>query len=78
MVEVRPRHVFALLTLFWAMWLYTEVSEYISRQEQIDSLKRHIEDIEEFKKKGDRFTADDGQALENRIERLEKEIEQHD
>ena len=66
--DIKPRHVFALLVVFWAAWLYTEISEYIERQDQWES-------VNQFMNKGDRFSREDGDALEARIEALEETVE---
>ena len=64
--KVRALHVFALLLFFWCAWLYTEVTEYISRSE-------HEAEVDAFMSRGDRFTLEMGEALEARITELENE-----
>jgi len=70
-VDIGPRHVFALLVLFWAAWLYTEISEYLERQDQWES-------VNQFMSKGDRFSREDGAELEARIEALEDKLGEYD
>ena len=65
---IELRHVFWILALFWAMWVYSEVSEYRARAE-------HEVKVNEFMNRGDRFTKQRGDELEARIERVEKEVE---
>ena len=65
MVTVKSSHVFALLTLFWAAWVYTEVSEYLERRE-------FNSEINDFMHRGDRFTAEDGIELNKRLDAVEK------
>lgn len=61
-------HILIILIIFWSMWLYTEVSEYIERQ-------TFNTRVEAFMRTGDRFTFEDGQFLKKRIKKLEDEIE---
>jgi len=53
--------------VFFAMWLYTEVTEYEAR----DKFYREVDD---FMHKGERFTADQGRALQARIDELERRL----
>ena len=66
--RIRPGHVFALLSIFWIAWLYTEVSEYIEREE-------FIEEMMAFKNRGSRNTAEQGYELCKRIVVLEKRLD---
>lgn len=65
--QIKPKHVFTLLFIFWCAWLYTEIAEKRER----DSF--YIE-VSEFMGDGARFTSDDGKALEARIKKLEQEL----
>ena len=65
MITVKQSHVFLLITLFWACWIYTEVTEYISRKE-------FVSEINDFMYRGDRFTAEDGRELNKRLDAVEK------
>ena len=64
--KIRALHIFTLLLVFWCAWLYTEVTEYISRSE-------HEAEVDAFMSRGDRFTLEMGEALEARITELENE-----
>ena len=55
----------ALLCMFLAAWLYTEIVEHQERDKRWNY-------IEGFVLKGERFTAEDGRMLEARIRRLEE------
>ena len=55
----------AIILIFFAAWLYTEVTEYIERDE-------FYVEVTDFMYKGDRFTSEDGQELLHRIEELER------
>jgi hypothetical protein len=63
------KYQWVLLLVFFAMWLYTEFTEYNERD-------AFYQEVSNFMYKGERFTADDGRALKARIEKLESEIEQ--
>ena len=65
--EVRSKHVFTLVLIFWLAWLYTEVSEKLER----DAFQN---EVDEFMHKGGRFTHDDGAKLERRITEIEERI----
>jgi len=65
--DVNPAHIFILLFAFWAMWLYTEISEHGQR----DAFNS---EVKTFMTRGGRFTAEDGAALEQRIENLERAV----
>lgn len=66
--KVRAIHVFALLLMFWCAWLYTEITEHISRS-------AHEAEVDAFMSRGDRFTREMGAELEARIIKIEKEID---
>jgi len=58
-------HVFWLVFVYMSMWLYTEVHEYIERDD-------FFNEVDEFIHAGDRFTKEDGDALEERVRELEE------
>jgi len=64
--KIRALHIFTLLLVFWCAWLYTEVTEHISRS-------AHEAEVDAFMSRGDRFTREMGEELEARITELEKE-----
>ena len=64
----RDTLIIAMLTVFMSMWVYTEISEYITRD-------LFTAEVNEFMHKGDRFTNEDGDALSERIDVLEKKHE---
>ena len=64
--KIRAIHVFMFLLFFWCAWLYTEVTEYISRSE-------HEAEVDAFMNRGDRFTREMGDELEARIQVLESQ-----
>jgi hypothetical protein len=66
--SVKIWHVMLVLGLFWAMWLWTEFTEDTQRTQFQES-------VHAFMNRGDRFTAQDGKVLRERIEKLEKELE---
>jgi len=69
--KIKPPHVFMLLFVFWSLWLYTEVTEYVGRA-------AFATEVKEFMKPGPRFTAEDGAELAERLHALEareKELE---
>lgn len=53
-----------VLVIFFTLWLYTEITEYIERD-------MFQENVTEFMNKGDRFTGSQGKLLEERIKKLE-------
>ena len=63
--KISALHIFTLLLVFWCAWVYTEVTEYISRSE-------HEAEVDAFMSRGDRFTKEMGEALHQRIEALEE------
>lgn len=65
--QIESKHVFFLLLLFWVAWLYTEVTEYYSRD-------TFTAEVTEFMYRGDRFTKDDGDALKMKILSLEEQL----
>ena len=66
--KIEPNHVFMLTALFIGAWVYTEVSEYIDRQ-------RFAEEVSDFMHKGDRFTQEEGDAMERRLDIIEARLE---
>ena len=64
--KIKPLHIFTLLLVFWCAWVYTEVTEHISRS-------AHEAEVDAFMSRGDRFTREMGENLEKRIVELEKE-----
>ena len=42
--RLTPNHVFVLLSVFWGMWLYTEITEYLKRTEFHEDVENFIED----------------------------------
>ena len=67
-MRVRPLHTFLLLLLFWCAWLYTEICEKLERDE-------FNSEVHSFMYRGERFTSEDGRALEARIRALEEDRE---
>ena len=63
--EIKPRHVFVSLVVFWVMWVYVAVENYIERE-------HFRSEVTEFIQPGPRFTAEDGAKLEARIKALEE------
>ena len=59
--KVTPLHVFLLLTIFLGGWVWTEVQEYIDRE-------NFGVEVYEFMNRGDRFTTEDGEVLKSRLE----------
>ena len=66
MTKIAPKHIFAFLLMFWAAWLYTEISEFISRE-------TFETDVTDFMGAGDRNTKEMGSALCERVAHLERE-----
>ena len=64
--KIKALHIFTLLLVFWCAWLYTEVTEHISRS-------AHEAEVDAFMSRGDRFTREMGENLEKRIVELENE-----
>ena len=64
--KISALHIFTLLLVFWCAWVYTEVTEYISRSE-------HEAEVDAFMNRGDRFTKEMGENLEARIQALESQ-----
>jgi hypothetical protein len=60
-----PRLNTVILLLFFVFWLYTEIQESKARNEW-----------QEFTRAGARFTAEDGEAMSARIDRLERGIDE--
>ena len=58
--HIKPVHVFLLISVFLWVWVYTEVEERIERE-------KHRLAVDDFMTKGDRFTREDGKALEARL-----------
>ena len=58
--QIKPVHVFLLISVFLWVWVYTEVEERIERE-------KHRQQVDDFMRKGDRFTGEDGKALEAQI-----------
>ena len=56
----------AVLLVFFAAWLYTEVKEAFERTD-------YQERMESFMSAGGRFTNEDGEALRKRIDEIEEE-----
>ena len=65
---VKAWHLLVVLSLFWFMWLYQEWRGNTQR----DSFESAVHT---FMNRGNRFTADEGKALRERIEKLEQAIE---
>ena len=64
--DIRPVHVFSLLSFFTIVWVVSEVREHLQRQ-------AFAKTVESFMSAsgpdaGNRFTSDDGMALERRLE----------
>ena len=64
---IESKHVMWILTMFWAMWLYTEVTEYVSRD-------KFVVEVTDFMHKGGRFTHEDGDILSARIDQIEARL----
>ena len=60
-----PEINFAILIIFGSAWLYSEIVETQLRE-------RQAKEMTEFMRVGSRFTHEDGDRLEARIERLEE------
>ena len=62
--KVSAGHVFVLLFMFWSFWVYTEITEYVSRD-------KFAKEVKEFMRKGDRNTLEQGYQLCLRLNHLE-------
>jgi len=62
-----PKGHVVLLMVFFGMWLYTEIAEYMER----DTFQQQVHN---FMYKGERFTADQGRAMNKRIAELEAKV----
>jgi hypothetical protein len=56
-----------LIIIFFAFWIWTEVTEYYARAE-------HMARVDKFMNKGDRFTLERGIGLEEDIGELQERI----
>ena len=65
--------ILALVIIFMAMWVYTEVDEYSERVNFMEHVEADLEDLKEFRSVGTRFTQEDGIELEERIKELEQQ-----
>lgn len=65
---VKAWHLLVVLGLFWGMWLYQEWRGN-ARRDSFESA------VHAFMNRGNRFTADEGQVLRERIEKLEQAVE---
>lgn len=65
--------ILALVIIFMAMWVYTEVDEYSERVNFMEHVEADLEDLKEFRSVGNRFTQEDGIELEARIKELEQQ-----
>ena len=65
--------ILALVIIFMAMWVYTEVDEYSERVNFMEHVEADLEDLKEFRSVGNRFTQEDGIELEERIKELEQQ-----
>lgn len=65
---VKAWHLLLVLGMFWAMWIYREW-ETKSTQQDFETA------VHAFMNRGNRFTADEGQVLRERIEKLEQAID---
>ena len=65
--SVRPMHVAILLLGFWSVWLYTEIQEY-----RVSA--RKWQEIESFMQIGNRFTQEEGDALQAQIFEIERKL----
>ena len=63
--RIESKHVFWLLAMFWSVWLYTEITEYVARD-------AFAEEVNKFMYQGDRFTKERGDALDARLRRIEE------
>lgn len=59
--------IFCVLMVFVIAWLGTEIYESYRRG-------HYQSEVKDFMQQGARFTAEDGAALEERIERLEQKV----
>jgi hypothetical protein len=64
--KLSSTHVFWLLFFYFTLWAYTEVSEYIERD-------NFFHEVDDFIHAGDRFTADDGAVLQDQIDELRQQ-----
>ena len=65
--EIKPKHVFILLTIFWITWLYTELSEFGKREEFQEDVIGFVNKSEKFINKGERFTSEEGEQLKRNV-----------
>jgi len=56
-----------VFVVFASLWMGREISNYIARD-------RLVDEMHDFVNKGERFTAQDGEALKARIEALENHM----
>jgi len=61
--------ILIFLLAYIMTWVYTEVTEQLDRDRKWDY-------IEDFILVGERFTKQDGERLQRRIDQLEKEIDE--
>lgn len=66
------------ILMFILAWVYSEVYEAQNRETKQDRIGYQLEvlnslgELQEFRSKGERFTAEEGRALEARIKALEE------
>jgi hypothetical protein len=72
---IKPQHVFALLAIFWCAWLYSEIKETMDTVAWRKKSAAEYQEFRDFHDEGKRFTAENGAALEARIEALEATCE---
>ena len=64
--EIRSNLTLMLMVIFLSAWAYTEITEYFDRED-------FNAEVEEFMEGGgNRFTREDAEALERRVEKLER------
>lgn len=67
---------FVIITMSMVFYVaYTNTNERRSHFEETQEFKQEIRDLLEFKKKGERFTAEDGRKLQAQIDELKRLID---
>ena len=74
--EARSNMILFIVSVFLLSWIYTEVAEYFAREKFEAEVRYDLNELNQFRSRGDRFTQDDGIELEERIDNLEQRIEQ--
>ena len=56
-----------VVSLFFVLWVYTEIKESIERDATKTQLLAELRIMRDFRAKGDRFTPEDAKVLEERL-----------